>query len=93
MQQVEVAGHMLLQILVVSVGVMMNNVWDGCYHYYLVDAAAAAASWAAQPSAASAPNLELQVVNAGAAAGEAVVEYYQLLCNISRVKVMRNESS
>lgn len=80
MQQGEVAGHMLLQIQAVSVGVMTNNVWDGCYHYYLVDAAAVAAFWAAQPPAASALNLEFQVVTAGAAVGIAVVEYYQFCC-------------
>lgn len=73
---------MLLQILAVSVGVMMNNVWDGCYHYYLVDAvaAAAAAFWAAQQPAVSALNLALQVVTAEAGVVDAVVEYYQFLC-------------
>lgn len=72
------AGHMLLQIPAVSVGVMMNNVWDGCYHYYLVDAAAA--FWAAQQPAVSALNLTLQVVTAEAGVVDAVVEYYQFLC-------------
>ena len=80
MQKGEVAGHMLLQILAVSVGVMMNNVWDGCYHYYLVDAAAdaaaAAAFWVAQQPAVSALNLALQVVTAGAGVAGVVVEYY-----------------
>lgn len=79
MQKGEVAGHMLLQIPAVSVGVMMNNVWDGCYHCYLVDAAAAAvaaAFWAAQQPAVSALNLALQVVTAGAGVADAVVEYY-----------------
>jgi hypothetical protein len=33
---------MLLQIQAASVGVMMSNAWDGCYHCYLVDDAAAA---------------------------------------------------
>jgi hypothetical protein len=33
---------MLLQIQAASVGVMMSNAWDGCYHCYLVDVAAAA---------------------------------------------------
>jgi len=80
MQKGEVAGHMLLQILAVSVGVMMNNVWDGCYHYYLADAAAAAAFWAAQQPVVSALNLALQVVTAGAGVADAVVEYYQFLC-------------
>jgi len=74
---------MLLQIPAVSVGVMMNNVWDGCYHYYLVDAAAAAvaaaAFWAAQQPAVSVLNLTLQVVTAEAGVADAVVEYYQFL--------------
>lgn len=72
---------MLLQIPAVSAGVMMSNVWDGCYHYYLVDAAAAAvAFWEAQQPAVSALNLALQVVTAGAGVADAVVEYYQFLC-------------
>jgi hypothetical protein len=67
---------------------MMSNVWGGCYHCYLVDAVAA---FLVAPSAASAPNLELQAVTAGvvvAAGDDAVVGHYQLLCNINLVKVI-----
>jgi hypothetical protein len=84
MQKGEVAGHMLLQILAVSVGVMMNNVWDGCYHYYLVDAAAAA-FWVAQQPAVSALNLALQVVTAEAGVVDAVVGYYQFCCYVGDI--------
>lgn len=75
------AGHRLLQTQVVNVGVMMSNVWGGCYHCYLVDVDAAAAFLVAPPSAASALNLELRAVTAGvavAAGRDAVVGYYQL---------------
>jgi predicted aspartyl protease len=74
---------------------MMNNVWGGCYHCYLVDAGAAVL--VVPPSAASALNLELQTVTAGVVAaaggGDAVAGYYQLLCNINIVTVLCNDSS
>lgn len=91
-QQWEAAGHRLLQTQAESVAVMTSNVWGGCYHCYLVDAAAAAAAaFLVAPSAASALNLALQGVTAGvavAAGGDAVVGHYQLLCNINLVKVI-----
>jgi hypothetical protein len=94
-QQWEAAGHRLLPIQVVSVGVTMSNVWGGCYHCYLVGAAPAAAAFLVAPSsAASALNLELQAVPAEVAVGrDDVVGYYQLLSNRNFIKVLCNKSS
>jgi hypothetical protein len=70
---------------------MMSNVWGGCYHCYLVDAAAAFLE--VPPTAASALNLELQAVTAGVVAadgGDAVAGHYQPLCNKHTVTVHLN---